>query len=369
MSEQPIANGSSAAGRSPGGATTSSIRDPQDRLPALIGVVLAFLFFSPLEDKQEVSFLLDKNKVETAPERLKRQPPPNIAARTIRAGRSSSAPARRVQQTSANPVVEISDMHAQIQLRQRPGPARSAGRARYNMDTRSCARGRPDPVHRRRRLPDGTRDVDVDLRDRTHESRGARRGPDAARHISPPASSTSNLPDRPRRPHRPRPLAYRPGRPQMSGDERAPFLLALLPPARGRARARPAGRRSPALKGTTATRRSTSAPTGSRSRTAPTAPSSPAMSRRAQGNMTMNSARLTVVYANGSGAAAPRSSGSRRPAASPLRTPDRDRAQPIRDLRRAAPAGHHDRRRHISTRAPTTSRAAGWCSTSTATAR
>ena len=36
-------------------------------LPALIGVVLAFLFFSPLEDKQEVSFLLDKNKVEKAP--------------------------------------------------------------------------------------------------------------------------------------------------------------------------------------------------------------------------------------------------------------------------------------------------------------
>ncbi len=55
----------------PGGAHDKLVRTLKIVLPALIGVVLAFLFFAPLEDKQEVSFLLDKHKVDTAEERLK----------------------------------------------------------------------------------------------------------------------------------------------------------------------------------------------------------------------------------------------------------------------------------------------------------
>src|SRR6185437_1482586 len=55
----------------PGGAHDRLVKTLKLGLPALIGVVLAFLFFAPLEDKQEVSFLLDKNKVQTAPERLR----------------------------------------------------------------------------------------------------------------------------------------------------------------------------------------------------------------------------------------------------------------------------------------------------------
>jgi lipopolysaccharide export system protein LptC len=96
-------------------------------LPALIGVVLAFLFFAPLEDKQEVSFLLDKNKVADRAERL-RVAALSIAARTMQ-GRPFVLSARSaVQQTSAIQVVDISDMNAQIQL-ERPGPARRDRRA------------------------------------------------------------------------------------------------------------------------------------------------------------------------------------------------------------------------------------------------
>ena len=47
----------------PGGAHDRIIKLLKIGLPALIGVVLAFLFFAPLEDKQEVSFLLEKSKV------------------------------------------------------------------------------------------------------------------------------------------------------------------------------------------------------------------------------------------------------------------------------------------------------------------
>ena len=47
----------------PGGSHDKLVRTLKIVLPALIGVVLAFLFFAPLEEKQEVSFVLDKNKV------------------------------------------------------------------------------------------------------------------------------------------------------------------------------------------------------------------------------------------------------------------------------------------------------------------
>src|SRR5690606_27179493 len=57
----------------PGSAHDRLIGIVKVGLPALIGVVLAFLAFAPLEDKQEVSFLLDKNKVEHAEDRMRVQ--------------------------------------------------------------------------------------------------------------------------------------------------------------------------------------------------------------------------------------------------------------------------------------------------------
>lgn len=143
-------------------------------LPALIGVVLAFLFFAPLEDKQEVSFMLDKKKVGSAEERLR------LTSVTYRGhdnvGRPFVLSARSgVQQTSAVQVVDISDMNAQIQLDN--GPARlEAAQAQYEMErdhvnvigpiTFTAADG-----YRMR-----TRDVNVDLRARTMQSRGAVEG-------------------------------------------------------------------------------------------------------------------------------------------------------------------------------------------------
>ena len=47
----------------PGGSHDKLIRVLKIGLPALIGVVLAFLFFSPLGEKQEISFLLKKDEV------------------------------------------------------------------------------------------------------------------------------------------------------------------------------------------------------------------------------------------------------------------------------------------------------------------
>ena len=158
----------------PGGSHDRFVRILKLALPALIGVVLAFLAFSPLEDKQEVSFLLDKNKVDTAEERLK------VTSAQYRGqdddGRPFLLSARSaLQATSATQIVEISDMNARIELDS--GPARlQAGRARYNMENDQVDVVGPILLSAAGGYTMRTHDVNVDLRARTLSSRGAVEG-------------------------------------------------------------------------------------------------------------------------------------------------------------------------------------------------
>jgi lipopolysaccharide export system protein LptC len=158
----------------PGGSHDRVIRILKLALPALIGVVLAFLAFSPLEDKQEVSFLLDKNKVDTAEERLK------VTAAQYRGqdneGRPFLLTARSaLQPTSSTQIVDIRDMSAQIQLD--GGPARlQANRARYNMESDQVNVVGPLLVSGSDGYRMQTHDVNIDMRARTLQSRGAVQG-------------------------------------------------------------------------------------------------------------------------------------------------------------------------------------------------
>ncbi len=154
----------------PGGAHDHLIRALKLILPAAIGVVLAFLAFAPLEDKQEVSFLLDKTKVEHAEERMRVQSA-QYRGQDNR-GRPFVLNARSaLQQSSAVPVVDISDMSAQILLDE--GPARlRALRARYDMERDQVDVIGPILFTAADGYRLGTRDVTVDLRERTLASRG-----------------------------------------------------------------------------------------------------------------------------------------------------------------------------------------------------
>ncbi|HVQ07080.1 MAG TPA: LPS export ABC transporter periplasmic protein LptC [Allosphingosinicella sp.] len=158
----------------PGGSHDKLVRTLKIALPALIGVVLAFLFFAPLEDKQEVSFVLDKHKVETAEERLR------LTQVTYRGqdneGRPFILSARSgVRQTTASQIVDIHDMNAQIQLDR--GPARlEAGRAQYQMERDHVNVIGPITFSAADGYRMQTRDVNVDLRNRTMQSRGAVEG-------------------------------------------------------------------------------------------------------------------------------------------------------------------------------------------------
>jgi len=154
----------------PGGMHDHLVRLLKIALPAAIGVVLAFLAFSPLEEKQEVSFLLDKSRVDHAEERMR------VEAAQYRGidgqGRPFLLSARSaLQRSSADPVVDIRDMSAQILLDE--GPARlRALRARYDMSTDQVDVAGPLLFTAADGYRIGTRDVTVDLRERTLASRG-----------------------------------------------------------------------------------------------------------------------------------------------------------------------------------------------------
>jgi lipopolysaccharide export system protein LptC len=102
-------------------------------LPAGVGLLLAYLLLSPLSKEKEISFLLDKNKVDTARERLKTQ---KAEYRGLDdQGRAFSIQAAQaVQAKSSDPVVDIGGMSAQIQLEEGPATI-TADKARYNMDS------------------------------------------------------------------------------------------------------------------------------------------------------------------------------------------------------------------------------------------
>lgn len=139
-------------------------------LPAAVGVLLAYLALAPLSKGPEISFLLDKDKVEVTPERMR------VEAAQYRGQDSYGRPflisARRaVQATSQDPVVQISTMAAQIGLEE--GPARiEANRARYDMSLQQVNVAGPI----RFTAADGyrieTRDVLVDLNQRSLQSSG-----------------------------------------------------------------------------------------------------------------------------------------------------------------------------------------------------
>ena len=55
----------------PGSSHDRIVRFAKVALPSAVGVVIAFLAMAPLDKSGDVSFILDKNQVENAPERMR----------------------------------------------------------------------------------------------------------------------------------------------------------------------------------------------------------------------------------------------------------------------------------------------------------
>ncbi|HEX8214632.1 MAG TPA: LPS export ABC transporter periplasmic protein LptC, partial [Allosphingosinicella sp.] len=103
----------------PGSFHDALIRFLKILLPLLIVLLGAYLVLAPLNKGQEISFLLDKNKVDVAGERMR------VEAAQYRGQDSAGRPFliranEAVQATSRDPVVDIMGMAAQITLTEGP---------------------------------------------------------------------------------------------------------------------------------------------------------------------------------------------------------------------------------------------------------
>lgn len=156
-------------------ATPGSSHDRMVRLlgiilPSAIGVLVAFLALAPLLRNTEVSFLLDKNQVDIARERMR------VTQALYRGQDSEGRPfslqaGSAVQKTSRNPVVEMSDLAARILLTEGPGVL-EAGQGTYNMDSEQVSIIGPVQFSSANGYRMVTRDVDIDLPKRSMVSRG-----------------------------------------------------------------------------------------------------------------------------------------------------------------------------------------------------
>ena len=133
-------------------------------LPLLIGLLVAFLVLAPLGKNKEISFLLDKNKVETAEERMRVQ-----SARyqgQDNQGRPFEVEAQQaVQARSTDPTVEIKGMAARILLSEGPATM-NADQGRYNLDEQTVLVQGPILFKATDGYELATRDVTVDLNSR-----------------------------------------------------------------------------------------------------------------------------------------------------------------------------------------------------------
>lgn len=154
----------------PGSRHDAVIKATKYGLPVLIGLLLLFLAIAPFDRRGDSSFILDKNKVSEAPERMRAESARYIGQDSN--GQNFTITANQaVQPTSTQPIVHINGMSAQLDLTR--GPLTIAAiRGIYNLDKQTVNIAGPIKVDG----PDGygltTRDVMVDLNKQTMQSAG-----------------------------------------------------------------------------------------------------------------------------------------------------------------------------------------------------
>ncbi|HET7606195.1 MAG TPA: LPS export ABC transporter periplasmic protein LptC [Sphingomicrobium sp.] len=154
----------------PGSAHDRLVKWIKVILPAGVGVLIAVLALAPLGKKSDVSFILDKKKVENAPERMRVEQARYVG--TDNKGQQFTIVANRaIQPSSEVPVVDIRGMFARLALAQGPLLI-AANQGRYNVDTQKIMIDGPVKVAGAGGYRLATRDVTVDLKRRELASDG-----------------------------------------------------------------------------------------------------------------------------------------------------------------------------------------------------
>lgn len=154
----------------PGGRHDRIVKILQIVLPSAVGVLAAFLAMAPLQQDNELNFLLAKDNVEVAPERLR------VERARYGGADDQGRPflltaAEAVQQSSDVPIVEMSDIAARMELED--GPAYfTADNGRYDMEDEQVAIDGPIELSAANGYRLTTRDVRIDMPERTMRSTG-----------------------------------------------------------------------------------------------------------------------------------------------------------------------------------------------------
>jgi lipopolysaccharide export system protein LptC len=103
----------------PGSPLDKTIKLLAIGLPALVGAIAAAMLIAPLGPRGEVSFLLDRNKVATAADRL-RVDNAMYRGRDDKGRPFSLTAGEAVQRSAAVPIVQLADLTARMQLTEGP---------------------------------------------------------------------------------------------------------------------------------------------------------------------------------------------------------------------------------------------------------
>ena len=153
---------------SPGSKHDSRIKFAGIILPVAVGALAAVLALAPFTMAGELSFVLDKDSVDVAKERLR------VTEALYRGQDSQGRPfslkaGSAVQKSSREPVVRLEDLSARILLSE--GPAFiSATKGRYDMDLERVRVPGPVQLEAAGGYRLTTNNVTVDLKSRTLES-------------------------------------------------------------------------------------------------------------------------------------------------------------------------------------------------------
>jgi lipopolysaccharide export system protein LptC len=154
----------------PGSAHDTLIAILRVVLPSAVGVVAALMVFLPLTAGGDVSFVLDRNKVEITKERLR------VQSATYRGEDDKGQPftltaQSAVQRDATQPIVEIDRMNADILLSDGPGKLQ-APKGNYNLNSQQVDVSGPIIFTGPKGYSLQSKAATVDLRTRTMQGTG-----------------------------------------------------------------------------------------------------------------------------------------------------------------------------------------------------
>ena len=138
-------------------------------LPMAVGILTAFLALAPLTVGRDISFVLSKDRVDVARERMRVTHASYQGENSKREAFTLDA-ASAVQATSRDPIVHLRQLAATIQLQGGPATIR-ANQGRYDMDNQNIAIDGPVRFDSADGYHITTRDVFVDMDERMAHSR------------------------------------------------------------------------------------------------------------------------------------------------------------------------------------------------------